>query len=180
MLDDPRNDYFLGAERRARYGLKSNEQLKDPLTNAKAALDIRNTVKVLMLGPFISTVSTKTIFHRCRRSLQAGSLMHLFPRQSLHRIRQKGSPGQGSSQCPCIKRRCPGCSKQIRHQESSLLGILQMPKLFAMSGMAQDPSKTIKTCLKRHRTLLRAISYDEICSSPWLQPIISCHLQEYV
>ena len=43
MLDDPRNDYFLGAERRARYGLKSNEQLKDPLTNAKAALDIRNT-----------------------------------------------------------------------------------------------------------------------------------------
>lgn len=40
MLDEP--GYKLGEERRARYGLQSNEQLKDPLTNAKAALDIRN------------------------------------------------------------------------------------------------------------------------------------------
>tara|TARA_A100001201_G_scaffold2240_3_gene5538 strand:+ start:402 stop:1040 length:639 start_codon:yes stop_codon:yes gene_type:complete len=40
MLDEP--GYELGKERRARYGLKSNEQLKDPLLNAKAALDIRN------------------------------------------------------------------------------------------------------------------------------------------
>ena len=64
-----------------------------------------------------------------------------------------------------------------KNQESSLLGILQMPKLFAMSGTAARSLKTIKTCSKRHRTLLRAISYDEICSSPWLQPIVSCHLQ---
>ena len=40
MLDEP--GYQLGAERRARYGLRSNEDLKDPLTNAKVALDIRN------------------------------------------------------------------------------------------------------------------------------------------
>ena len=40
MLDEP--GYKLGEERRARYGLKSNEQLKDPFLNAKAALDIRN------------------------------------------------------------------------------------------------------------------------------------------
>ena len=40
MLDEP--GYELGKERRARYGLKSNEQLKDPFLNAKAALDIRN------------------------------------------------------------------------------------------------------------------------------------------
>ena len=40
MLDEP--GYQLGKERRARYGLKSNEQLKDPFLNAKAALDIRN------------------------------------------------------------------------------------------------------------------------------------------
>ena len=40
MLDEP--GYELGKERRTRYGLRSNEQLKDPLTNAKAALDIRN------------------------------------------------------------------------------------------------------------------------------------------
>ena len=38
MLDEP--GYLLGAERRARYGLDSNEQLKDPLTNMKAAKDI--------------------------------------------------------------------------------------------------------------------------------------------
>ena len=38
MLDKP--GYRLGEERRARYGLASNDQLKDPLTNAKAALDI--------------------------------------------------------------------------------------------------------------------------------------------
>jgi len=38
MLDEP--GYRLGEERRARYGLASNDQLKDPLTNAKAALDI--------------------------------------------------------------------------------------------------------------------------------------------
>ena len=41
MLDEP--GYQLGAERRAKYGLRSNEDLKDPLTNAKVALDIRNT-----------------------------------------------------------------------------------------------------------------------------------------
>ena len=41
MLDEP--GYKLGAERRARYGLKTNEQLKDPFLNAKAALDIRNS-----------------------------------------------------------------------------------------------------------------------------------------
>ena len=40
MLDAP--GYQLGAERRAKYGLRSNEDLKDPLTNAKVALDIRN------------------------------------------------------------------------------------------------------------------------------------------
>ena len=40
MLDEP--GYELGKERRTRYGLQSNEQLKDPLTNARAALDIRN------------------------------------------------------------------------------------------------------------------------------------------
>lgn len=38
MLDEP--GYMLGAERRKKYGLSSNEQLKDPLTNAKAAYDI--------------------------------------------------------------------------------------------------------------------------------------------
>lgn len=38
MLDEP--GYRLGEERRQRYGLTSNEQLKDPLTNAKAALDV--------------------------------------------------------------------------------------------------------------------------------------------
>lgn len=38
MLDEP--GYPLGAERRARYGLSSNEQLKDPLTNMRAAKDI--------------------------------------------------------------------------------------------------------------------------------------------
>ncbi len=41
MLDAP--GYQLGAERRKKYGLSSNEQLKDPLTNAKAALDILNS-----------------------------------------------------------------------------------------------------------------------------------------
>ena len=40
MLDDPDNDYMLGAERRAKYGLSSNEQLNDPLTNARAAFDV--------------------------------------------------------------------------------------------------------------------------------------------
>jgi len=38
MLDEP--GYMLGAERRKKYGLSSNDQLKDPLTNAKAAYDI--------------------------------------------------------------------------------------------------------------------------------------------
>lgn len=38
MLDEP--GYPLGAERRARYGLDTNEQLKDPLTNMRAAKDI--------------------------------------------------------------------------------------------------------------------------------------------
>lgn len=41
MLDEP--GYQLGAERRQKYGLSSNEELKDPLTNAKAALDILNS-----------------------------------------------------------------------------------------------------------------------------------------
>jgi len=41
MLDEP--GYYLGAERRQKYGLSSNEQLKDPLTNAKAAFDILNS-----------------------------------------------------------------------------------------------------------------------------------------
>ena len=41
MLDEP--GYMLGAERRQRYGLTSNDQLKDPLTNARAALDILNS-----------------------------------------------------------------------------------------------------------------------------------------
>ena len=38
MLDEP--GYRLGAERRQRYGLRSNDQLFDPLTNMKAAKDI--------------------------------------------------------------------------------------------------------------------------------------------
>ena len=38
MLDEP--DYMLGAERRQKYGLSSNEELKDPLTNAKIAYEI--------------------------------------------------------------------------------------------------------------------------------------------
>lgn len=38
MLDEP--GYQLGAERRQRYGLQSNDQLFDPLTNMKAAKDI--------------------------------------------------------------------------------------------------------------------------------------------
>ena len=38
MLDEP--GYQLGAERRRRYGLQSNDQLFDPLTNMKAAKDI--------------------------------------------------------------------------------------------------------------------------------------------
>ena len=38
MLDEP--GYMLGAERRKRYGLSSNEELKDPLTNMRAAKDI--------------------------------------------------------------------------------------------------------------------------------------------
>ena len=41
MLDEP--GYMLGAERRARYGLQSNEELKDPLTNMRAAKDIFDT-----------------------------------------------------------------------------------------------------------------------------------------
>ena len=41
MLDEP--GYMLGAERRARYGLESNEELKDPLTNMRAAKDIFDT-----------------------------------------------------------------------------------------------------------------------------------------
>ena len=40
MLDEP--GYKLGEERRQRYGLRSNEELKNPTVNAKAALDIRN------------------------------------------------------------------------------------------------------------------------------------------
>lgn len=38
MLDEP--GYQLGAERRNRYGLQSNEELFDPLTNMRAAKDI--------------------------------------------------------------------------------------------------------------------------------------------
>ena len=38
MLDEP--GYLLGTERRRRYGLQSNDQLFDPLTNMKAAKDI--------------------------------------------------------------------------------------------------------------------------------------------
>ena len=38
MLDEP--GYKLGAERRQRYGLQSNDQLFDPLTNMRAAKDI--------------------------------------------------------------------------------------------------------------------------------------------
>ena len=41
MLDEP--GYMLGAERRAKYGLQSNEELKDPLTNMRAAKDIFDT-----------------------------------------------------------------------------------------------------------------------------------------
>lgn len=41
MLDEP--GYQLGAERRQRYGLQSNDQLFDPLTNMKAAKDIFDT-----------------------------------------------------------------------------------------------------------------------------------------
>lgn len=41
MLDEP--GYMLGAERRRRYGLSSNEELKDPLTNMRAAKDIFDT-----------------------------------------------------------------------------------------------------------------------------------------
>ena len=41
MLDEP--GYQLGAERRQKYGLSSNEESKDPLTNAKAAFDILNS-----------------------------------------------------------------------------------------------------------------------------------------
>jgi len=41
MLDLP--DYQLGASRRARYGLRSNEELKDPLVNMRIAKDIRDT-----------------------------------------------------------------------------------------------------------------------------------------
>ena len=41
MLDEP--GYMLGAERRAKYGLKSNEDLKDPLVNMRIAKDIRDT-----------------------------------------------------------------------------------------------------------------------------------------
>ena len=41
MLDEP--GYMLGAERRARYGLQSNEELKDPLVNMRAAKDIFDT-----------------------------------------------------------------------------------------------------------------------------------------
>ena len=42
MIDikDEDEEYLLGAERRARYGLDSNEQLKDPLTNMRVAKDI--------------------------------------------------------------------------------------------------------------------------------------------
>ena len=40
MLDEP--GYKLGEERRQRYGLKTNEELKNPNINARAALDIRN------------------------------------------------------------------------------------------------------------------------------------------
>ena len=38
MLDEP--GYMLGAERRGRYGLRSNDELFDPMTNLKAAKDI--------------------------------------------------------------------------------------------------------------------------------------------
>ena len=38
MLDEP--GYELGAERRAKYGLSSNEDLKNPLINLKAAKDV--------------------------------------------------------------------------------------------------------------------------------------------
>ena len=41
MLDLP--DYQLGAERRARYGLRSNEELKDPVINMRIAKDIRDS-----------------------------------------------------------------------------------------------------------------------------------------
>ena len=41
MLDLP--DYQLGAERRARYGLRSNEELKDPVLNMRIAKDIRDS-----------------------------------------------------------------------------------------------------------------------------------------
>ena len=40
MIDIEEEGYLLGAERRARYGLDSNEQLKDPLTNMRVAKDI--------------------------------------------------------------------------------------------------------------------------------------------
>ena len=41
MLDEP--GYELGKSRRQRYGLKSNEELKNPAVNARAALDILNS-----------------------------------------------------------------------------------------------------------------------------------------
>lgn len=39
MIDDVKNSYYLGRERRQRYGIK-NEDLFDPVTNARVALDI--------------------------------------------------------------------------------------------------------------------------------------------
>lgn len=42
----------LGAARRAQYGLSSNEQLWDPLTNAKAAVDILNSSGISAWGSY--------------------------------------------------------------------------------------------------------------------------------
>ena len=42
MLDDPNKNYFLGQERRKKYGIGRNEELLDPLTNMRIAKKIRD------------------------------------------------------------------------------------------------------------------------------------------
>jgi len=45
MLDDERTSYYLGKERRRELGLSDNDQLYDPMTNARAMYYVLKTRK---------------------------------------------------------------------------------------------------------------------------------------
>lgn len=51
----------LGPARRARYGLKSNEDLYDPITNARVALDIYQQQGLSAWGPYVTGIYKKYV-----------------------------------------------------------------------------------------------------------------------